>query len=412
MIGVALLISTGTLLSPWIFKVIKRDATAMEAGNIAITIGIMFTFAGISIGLYNFDSTDIDSSVPAFLAGLQTAFFSSVAGIVASIIVKAFPDQTGFRKTKQYTNVTIATLAEILSKIELNQKEGFEKMTSALTGDEEGTLLTQMQKLRTTYTDKTDELKVVTSLKLDQLNESFNDFAEKVVDDTKEQLIEALKEVINDFNVLITDQIGDNFKHLNEGVEKLVDWQTEYKEQVELMVDNFGQTVKAIDQVSNSFEKVSKHSERFSETSDKLDKTVENIVASLGSFAELGERAKNSLPDIEKSIEGMTNTLGKSIDNMVKTIEEQGELISETQQKIGENTNGMISQLNSDIRDQFETLDEALGDELTKALQSLGNQLASLSEKFVHDYEPLTRRLSEVVRIAEKLDQNNGRSQQ
>jgi hypothetical protein len=52
------------------------------------------------------------------------------------------------------------------------------------------------------------------------------------------------------------------------------------------------------------------------------------------------------------------------------------------------------------VRQSVVTLDKGLQEELTKSLETLGRQLASLSEKFVSDYTPLTDRLREVVRIA------------
>ena len=52
------------------------------------------------------------------------------------------------------------------------------------------------------------------------------------------------------------------------------------------------------------------------------------------------------------------------------------------------------------IHQSVVALDTGLQEELTKSLETLGRQLASLSEKFVADYTPLTERLREVVRIA------------
>ena len=54
-------------------------------------------------------------------------------------------------------------------------------------------------------------------------------------------------------------------------------------------------------------------------------------------------------------------------------------------------------------KEHIDLLDEALRVELTKALEVLGRQLATLSEKFVSDYKPLTEKLSKIVRIAERV---------
>lgn len=50
------------------------------------TIGILGTFGGIAYGLWFFNPTDIEKSIPTLLQGLKTAFFASIFGIALSII--------------------------------------------------------------------------------------------------------------------------------------------------------------------------------------------------------------------------------------------------------------------------------------------------------------------------------------
>jgi len=54
------------------------------------------------------------------------------------------------------------------------------------------------------------------------------------------------------------------------------------------------------------------------------------------------------------------------------------------------------------VQDAVVQIDKGLEEELTKALNSLGGSLAALSAKFVQDYQPLTEKLREVVRLSEK----------
>ena len=57
-----------------------------------VTIGVLFTFIGISIGLYNFDTnTDkMGEELDIFLGGMKTAFWTSIAGMLFGIIIKFF----------------------------------------------------------------------------------------------------------------------------------------------------------------------------------------------------------------------------------------------------------------------------------------------------------------------------------
>lgn len=50
------------------------------------TLGILFTFLGIAIGLWNFDSNDIEKSIPELMNGLKTAFLVSIFGVALLVL--------------------------------------------------------------------------------------------------------------------------------------------------------------------------------------------------------------------------------------------------------------------------------------------------------------------------------------
>lgn len=66
------------------------------------TLGILCTFGGIAVGLWNFDGDNPDKSIPELLNGLKTAFYLSIAGIIASII---FTFITNIRRRKNEEGV-------------------------------------------------------------------------------------------------------------------------------------------------------------------------------------------------------------------------------------------------------------------------------------------------------------------
>lgn len=54
------------------------------------TLGVLGTFYGITVGLLSFDTGDLDKSIPGLLDGLKTAFFTSLAGMIGSMILSGF----------------------------------------------------------------------------------------------------------------------------------------------------------------------------------------------------------------------------------------------------------------------------------------------------------------------------------
>ncbi|MFC4687947.1 MULTISPECIES: hypothetical protein [Epilithonimonas] len=61
------------------------------------TLGILFTFLGIAIGLWNFDSNNIEKSIPDLMNGLKTAFLVSIFGVA---LLVGFSFWTNIKKKK------------------------------------------------------------------------------------------------------------------------------------------------------------------------------------------------------------------------------------------------------------------------------------------------------------------------
>lgn len=55
-----------------------------------VSLGVLGTFVGIFIGLQDFNLESIESSIPALLSGLKTAFVTSIFGMFVSIVLSIF----------------------------------------------------------------------------------------------------------------------------------------------------------------------------------------------------------------------------------------------------------------------------------------------------------------------------------
>ena len=81
-------------LSAWIFVIrvptdqFKRKKRWLDQlPSIISTLGVLGTFLGITKGLLQFDTFDLDHSIPQLLDGLKTAFFTSLTGMSCSLIL-------------------------------------------------------------------------------------------------------------------------------------------------------------------------------------------------------------------------------------------------------------------------------------------------------------------------------------
>ncbi len=73
-----------------IFFQVRYDTRDLSYGPVILTmLGILGCFIGIAQGLFHFDTTNIQNSVPGLLDGIKTSFWASIAGIVGALTIKA-----------------------------------------------------------------------------------------------------------------------------------------------------------------------------------------------------------------------------------------------------------------------------------------------------------------------------------
>lgn len=374
--------------------------------EILTTLGITGCFVGIALGLLNFDSANVQTSIPTLLQGVKTAFWSSIAGVCGALYIRALHH---FKKTpfvEHSENVKSASLDDVVSTMVALRK--------GLVGDEQGTLLSQMKLQRQESNDKMDEL-----------IREFKHFAAHMVENNQKAIIEALQEVIKDFNNKLMEQFGDNFKQLNAAVEKLVTWQQQYKEELDTLKVVQQQTANDLMNVSNSFKDIVQRAEKFSDIANDLHKQLalmETQKATLfeqeKALSEVLSTMKEVTPEFSKKVDAMLNEINDGLSKvqsemaaasknlgvqLQSTNAEMKTLLTDTIKKSQEDVSNSLKEQVGTIKEGVITLDKVMQKELNDALESMGRQLASLSNKFVEDYTPLTDRLREVVQMAKRI---------
>ena len=226
----AIIWSIFILISPVLFK---KGHTNSSLQSTAVSLGILGTFLGIFWGMYHFKVDSIETSIPVLLGGLRIAFLTPIVGMFTALLIKHKPEVYGIIESEE-------DKSEEEQLVLVRQELGL--IAKSLSGDEETTLITQIQKMRVGMLDKQDEL-----------NKSFKEFADKMVSDNTQSLVDALTKVMKDFNVLITEQFGDNFKQLNQSVEKMVVWQDQYKDHIESTTAVLKDTQTSMPKLSVSF---------------------------------------------------------------------------------------------------------------------------------------------------------------
>jgi len=334
-----------------------------EVPTLLTSLGILGTFVGIVVGLLHFDPLDIDSSIPALLAGLKTAFITSLGGMGGAILFKILSTTPLITPRFVREEPLSAGPEEILSAI-LDQGRRLDGLREALAGKEDSSVVGQLILTRQAHADDNartrnilDDLKNAISGtaagsltgqiillrdeetqrhralmdakeqeqgNLADLSEKLwvklDEFAVMLSKAASEQVINALKEVIADFNRNLTEQFGENFKALDASVQKLVEWQENYRLQLEQMTAQYAQGVIAITQTEESVAHISKRSEQIPQTMEKLKTVMEinqhqldELASHLDAFREMRDKAVEAVPVIRQQVQETVDDIAASV---------------------------------------------------------------------------------------------------
>ena len=445
--------------------------------NLLPILGVIGTFAGICIGLADFNSNEIEKSVPLLLQGLKTAFWTSLIGTSLAVFFNvwySFKDKkdvededdeipllklqikelqaisekfnsfldnqiinndslknlTDFfnnnenknlkkfeeikdelkvlnKKQEKTNNFYESSLLKLGILDELNKKfdkniENFSlwnenisvlKENSILNLEENRKLnssttetliklesiekinsetlikLESLEKINTDIVDKNSAIFENVELLLDnfktykdefsnffkasenqssELITAFKEFATYMAEENSKAFIEALNKTIRDFNNNLIESFGSNFKQLNEAVIKLVDWQEEYKQIIEITTEN--QKV-----IFDSFNGIEKELQTFSAETKNINSIVSELSTitkesmeqniklneTLSVFSELNNQAKELIPNLVE--------INNNIDNDIKTFNSYSNGLIDNLNNFSNNLQNNFSQYIDDI---------------------------------------------------------------
>ncbi len=380
--------------------------TVNAAPSILTSIGIFGTFLGVALGLMNFDTTDIEGSVPQLIEGLKTAFWSSIAGLLAAMSIKlrhVIKHVRNYEAETTYTGATVDDLATLLGDIRaVLNKAGLADIGDNIQAGTRG-LEQHLERLETVISQ----------------------YQEEMVSANSNALTSAITDLMTSFNDKITVQYGDNFRQLNQAVGRMVEWQENYKGELAKLLEQQKANGDVLDKATEAYQTMVQHTQAFNEVSEKLGDVMTGLQQqsnSLGSYldslASLVSKASDGLPALEGRIMALTEELAggireshkqmndlltqtsSTIEKTVITVNRQ--LVTDMEQVNTRHSDIMLQMLDRNEK-QLVRMDNAMEQELTHALQTFGGQLTALSEKFVSDYLPLTEKLRQVVQISAQL---------
>lgn len=386
------LIFAMAILIAWFHGPSYSLQTVKSAPSILTSFGIFGTFLGIAFGLMQFDSADIEASVPLMIDGLGVAVWSSVVGILGALSIRL--------------------------------RHALQSIHAAGRVDNQQATVSDLNESIVALNENLDQLRQESRADTAALLESNTQYRQEMVAANTDALSRAIETVMTEFNSRIEVQYGENFQQFNESLGRLLEWQQSYSSQLEDMLKAQQASIDVIKHASNSYEEMLEHSREFNRVAGSLgellkglEQQTSNLEGYLSGLSGLVGQASEGLPALGDYVSELTVKLSDSIEqnnaSVTKVLSQAAQDISRTVEEVTSSLAASVNEAHSGLAEhvqamtdktenQMQMLDQSMEKELTQALQTFGYQLTALSEKFVNDYMPLTNRLREVLSLAEQ----------
>ena len=344
------------------------------------TLGVLGTFAGITMGLYYFDTNNLPVSIPLLLNGLKTAFFTSLAGMVGSLILSGQVNRLYDEKTGGVSDSAEAAGIIVRALQALQTQSDKQAQSQLLFYNDVYQQMQQISQSLSAISAKSNEISFAansiglevssigkTQAALDGKSESML-LSVGNIEETNKELLTHTKEQAG--------RVGEMLDH----TEALVSGQDEISKHVASFGDRLhGEIVEIEDKMSETNKLLTEKFEEFAELLKKSN--TEALVEVMKKVTEEFQKQMNAL--INKLIQENFDQLNKSVERLNIWQQENKEMIqklTDQYRQMAENfeeTSTSLSKVDEDTRQLVEE-----GGKLHQIVDAL-NQVIVEDEKFI-----------------------------
>lgn len=332
---------------------LKHKRTVDAFPSIISTLGVLGTFLGITIGLSGFDVNDLTRSIPILLGGLKTAFYTSLGGMLGSLILRHFCTDIKFDKEDGGISSTDAAIRELGKSV----REMSTTMVSAIKetrdvvrqmGDSQTSFYTQLLEIEKKGEEKrTNVDSTLSRLSLIQgeqiaaqrnmaLSLASIDSANKRVEESLGEIVDAqsantstfdeMNEELKKFSQILRSEV-DEIEDKMEDTNKLLT--NKFDEFSELLKkSNTEALVNVMKKVTEEFQKQMNDliSRLVQENFAKLNESVEKLNTWQEENKAMIESLTKQYYQMEQDFEGTSNTMQEVSDHTQKLVGNGGRL--------------------------------------------------------------------------------------
>jgi len=394
-------------------KLIEKRRWIENLPSFISSLGVLGTFAGITLGLINFNPDNLDESIPLLLSGLKTAFFTSLTGMIGSMILSKLISSAYDNKDKGVSDINLAAglITQSVSKMEKSsdKKLGeisnkFGELSKAQDGYFSSLFKYLEEQNKATYKldstlatlaiaiaamkSNSDETKELLDEKLETLNKKFSAFSDNYsgVTTTRNQQLEGISEKLDGINSAVDSRLESitiSVGNVEEGVATQTQVVKSVDENVAEIVEAATGTYNTQSDIVDEIKKLSPViRDEVTEIEEKMNETNALLTAKFDEFSELLK--KSNTEALVEVMKGVTLEFEKQMSALInKLIQENFEQLNQSVANMNqwqqENKAMIVSltsqykQMSSDFEETSTTL-QKVGDN-TKLLVSDGGKL-------------------------------------
>lgn len=404
------------------------------------TLGVLGTFYGITVGLISFETTDLDKSIPGLLDGLKTAFFTSLAGMIGSMILSAFISRKQDEKDKGVSDINQAavTICEAVQQMSNLNSEAIETLKHQLAEQETdrkafyrsmGNIIGSIKNSQASITESLANINISQASATAALDSIviLQRGQESALDNIKEASLAMVNSIGNIEADTVTrsrtiqsvletsNSVAESTHSIPEILDVLSDMsgiQNSVSEQVHKLKDILDAEV---DQIESSMDKTNKLLERkFDEFTDLLKKSnTEALVEVMKNVTTEFQKQMDAL--ISKLIQENFEQLNKSVERLNQWQKDNKEMIvsltrqykemandfdatSTTLTKVKDDTQTLVSE-GGKLRQLIDALNKVIvNDEMFIKTAEHLQKTAELSQSNMESFDSSTKALNEWVR--------------
>ncbi|WP_227545266.1 hypothetical protein [Moraxella catarrhalis] len=372
---------------------------------------------------------------------MKTAFITSVTGLLLSIILKIWASI--HQDKSENLDLDQVDASNILKFIEhhLTEQTNTQKKTAVIHEE-------LLQALTTHHEYVKQNNQQFAANLWDKLEKT----AQILTKSATEEVILALNQLIKDFNHQLTEQFGENFKQLNHAVFELIQWQENYKQQLEQMQVQYqnhtnavAATQQAIDNIHDNLSHIAHHAQSIPDSMERLAVAIElshtqidTLYDHLAAFADMKDKAVAALPSLSEQIDTMlqgmddaSQKLTEQFHQIHQSIKAQPSIMQSTTQELKNTLERLVGQLEIDIKNitekhagsikeqmnqlsniaaqtledisdsiegQINNFNTAEAKKIESDLQQMGSALISMTSQFTKDYKELVNHMNNIIR--------------